>query len=215
MNSNFNLLVIAHPDDETIFFSGLLQTLKPWHVICVTDGNADGQGHKRTKQFEKALNLQKVSSFEQWDFLDIYHKRLSIPKLVERLKGYRPQSVFTHGIVGEYGHPHHQDVSMAVHKTFKDVSSVAYNCYPDLTLKLTQKQFELKAKILSKIYFSETERFANFLPATSIESFAKLSFKEVESIYLHFTKKKPLKNLDKYEWFKPYLAKKTISKRPF
>ena len=36
----YNLLGVAHPDDETIFFGGLLQVYRrrPWKVVCVTDG---------------------------------------------------------------------------------------------------------------------------------------------------------------------------------
>ena len=45
----YRLLVVAHPDDETIFFAGVIQSKRdlPWHLVCLTDGNADGRGKER------------------------------------------------------------------------------------------------------------------------------------------------------------------------
>ena len=53
------LVVTAHPDDETIFFGGLLQKKRnklPWHVVCAT---SDGDP-ARKKQFTKACALLGV-----------------------------------------------------------------------------------------------------------------------------------------------------------
>lgn len=221
--AKFNLVVVAHPDDETLYFSGLLQSLKsaPWTVICVTDGNADGNGDRRRRQFEAAMKLHRVRRAEMWDFPDIYERRLDIEKLADRLRTLEPARVFTHGVLGEYGHPHHQDVAVAVHMAFakKPVMSVAYNCFPDLTIRLTDRQFALKAKVLSQIYQSETRRFVQFLPATAVEGFAKISGQEVQDIY-HWlvTGQRPatLKS-KKYQWFFPYLEELTKGAipRPF
>ena len=107
-----NLLVVAHPDDETIFFGGLVQVYRrrPWKVICVTDGNADGEGEKRKKDFFSACTQLIAKSFEMWDFPDRFGQRLDIDRLAQRLKTENAAEVFTHGALGEYGHPHHQDV---------------------------------------------------------------------------------------------------------
>jgi LmbE family N-acetylglucosaminyl deacetylase len=218
-----HLLVVAHPDDETLFFGGLLQSLKDWHVVCVTDGNADGLGSQRQEQFFKAIKLLRVKKSEIYNFEDKFETRLNTYELVRKLSGLgKFKKVFTHSIVGEYGHPHHQDVSFATHQAFNKISpiySVAYNCFPELKISLTKKQFELKTKILWDIYSGETKRLINYLPAHSQESFSKISYPEIESIYFCLSQNKPLdkKLVKAYKWFVPYLesGNANLNSRPF
>lgn len=223
--ANYNLLVTAHPDDEVIFFSGLLQTLrnKPWTLICVTDGNADGKGQIRAKELQMAARKLKIKKLIQWDFPDLFNDRLPITRLIERLESLpKPAAIYTHGILGEYGHPHHQDVSLACHRTFAKqcpVYSLAYNCYPEKIIKLSPAQYRLKTKILSEIYFSETKRFSNMLPAQAHEGYVQVDLKEIEALYQHLlgVEKIDPKKLKTYKWYTPYLhhhfrAEKT---RPF
>lgn len=224
----YNLLVVAHPDDETIFFGGLLQVYrrKPWKVICVTDGNADGEGLKRKQDFTNACAKLKVKNSEMWDFPDRYESRLDISPLTERLKQESPSEVFTHGILGEYGHPHHQDVSLAVHRAYPGstpVWSVAYNCFAEKVLRIPQKAYEQKCQVLAEVYFSETHRFARYLPSYNHEGFTRVMLKEVESIYTYLSSNAesevPPKasDLNLYAWFRPYLEefRKQLLERPF
>lgn len=193
----YALLVVAHPDDESIFFAGLLMSQRtlPWLVICITDGNADEMGSERANQFKKACGLLKAK-YNHWDFKDRFESRLDINDIVKRLHLLAvPAVVYTHGILGEYGHPHHQDVSFAVHKAFDKkakVYSVAYNLYPERQIKLTKAQYKIKTKILTQVYQSETLRFLNFLPLTSTEGFLSTSLAEVEHIYSYFIGKSEL-----------------------
>lgn len=220
----YALLVVAHPDDESIFFSGLLmnQRSMPWKVICVTDGNADLLGSKRGDQFKKACQLLKVKSLH-WDFADKFEVRLNTDNLIKRLRELEPPTVvYTHEILGEYGHPHHQDVSYAVHRAFWNktpVWSVSYNTFPQKMFKFTQAQYKIKIKILTKIYQSETLRFLNFLPLTSTESYLVTSLPEVEHIYSYFTGKTLLKKskLKVFSHLYDYLKERRtlLQSRPF
>ncbi len=211
--SKYNLLVVAHPDDETIFFGALLLNYRklPWHVVCVTDANADGMGAKRRQQFSKACKLLKVQQSSWLSFPDVFSRRLNVEKLMATLKEFpSPTQVFTHGIIGEYGHPHHQDVSFAVHNTFAKthkVFSSAYNAFPDFTVELKPSQYELKTKILSKVYSSETSRFMHILPATSTEGFMQVDLKEVNGLYRFYREgKEPARSsLKKYSWYWPHI----------
>jgi LmbE family N-acetylglucosaminyl deacetylase len=223
--NSYDLVVVAHPDDETIFFSGLIlkSQKKPWFVICVTDGGADGAALRRRTEFKKALTALKCQG-EQWEFKDIFENRLPVEDLVQKLKSLpTPSRVFTHGILGDYGHPHHQDVSYATHLAFAQtktpVFSIATNCQPDLVIQLPESHYKTKTRIFSKIYFSETERFVQILPAHSTEAFAKLRLKEVESLYQYFANSQELRTQDlyHYRWLLPYFPalRSALARRPF
>jgi LmbE family N-acetylglucosaminyl deacetylase len=224
----FNLVCVAHPDDETLFFGGLLQKKRSalsWKVICVTsDGN-----NQRLKDFESACRQLGVKDFHCWQFQDIFDQRLSLDQLIGKLKQLEtPTEIFTHSPLGEYGHPHHQDVCMAVHAAFKNhkkLFSVAYNLASDLVINLDKKVFLKKAKILTETYKSETSRFLNILPITSSEGFTRLDYSEVQAMYNYFSgsdqnKEGPLepaliKNLSKHRHLINYLPFLKNLKRPF
>jgi LmbE family N-acetylglucosaminyl deacetylase len=218
-------LVVAHPDDETIFFGGTLMSLKKrgWKVIVVTDGNADGQGASRHAQLSEACRLLGVRNFEQWDFPDRFETRLNVDAIMERLAAEKPNVVFTHGIIGEYGHPHHQDVSYAVHKHFQKkapVWSVAYNSFASKTVRLTRQIYQRKARIFSEVYRSETIRFASILPVFGSEGFQRTGWNEIEHLYSFFTDRLESVESDRlktYRWFAPYLLeqKKASQNRRF
>ncbi|MGE0762366.1 MAG: PIG-L family deacetylase [Bdellovibrionales bacterium] len=221
-----NLIVVAHPDDESIFFGGLIQRERrqPWRLICVTDGNGDGRGQQRHQELLAAAKALKINQVEQWGYPDRYSQRLEVEDLSARLKKISSQvrTVFTHGILGEYGHPHHQDVSYAVHCAFhrlRPVWSVAYNIQPQKRITLTPRQFALKCKILSDTYRLETERFLHLLPATADEGFCRLSQVEVEAVYATVRWQQPLKTtaLKHHRWLAKILSETAYCglQRPF
>src|SRR5438477_12925600 len=77
------LLFIAHPDDETLFFASVLFRYgRSLHVVCVTDGNGDGEKVQRQAQFQTAMKRFDVERFEFWDEPDHYETRLSIEKII-------------------------------------------------------------------------------------------------------------------------------------
>jgi hypothetical protein len=201
----YNLVIMAHPDDESIFLAGtILQNRKlPWYIICVTDANADQMGEVRNKQFHQALKALN-SNGEIWNFPDIYENRLNIEKIEAQLSELpTPSAIYTHNILGEYGHPHHQDISYACQKFYHQKCSifcVGQNAFPDLVTSLNKESFKIKAEILSDIYGSETQRFSHLLPITSFESFVRPDFKESEFLYQYFLGKTTLNNCPYYHY---------------
>lgn len=59
------LLIVAHPDDEIMFFSPVLERLAAKrvdiHILSLSNGNADGLGALRTKEFEKCASVFGIS----------------------------------------------------------------------------------------------------------------------------------------------------------
>lgn len=218
------LICIAHPDDETIFFGGLILSKQyDWTAVCVTDANADGQGAKRMDQFRKAcrrLNIQKTFCL---NYPDIFSERVDTQKLILDLKKLGSfQKVLTHGPLGEYGHIHHQDVSWATYQVFGDESEIispAYNVYPEIKISLSKKDFQTKIKILREIYAGESMRFLGLLPATSAEGYVKFAKSEVDHIYQFIIKKQELepRKLKHYRWLVDYIRDRLyeLKMRPF
>lgn len=221
--TKYNLICVAHPDDETLFFGGLIQRrrTRPWRIICLTDGNADQQGHIRKKQFQRACSALGVEKAEWWGYPDQYDRRLPVEEIAARLKSLtHAHEIFTHGITGEYGHPHHQDVCFAVHQAFRyhpRLYAVAYNGFPELRVQLNEQEYELKTRILARVYGSETNRFLNMLPATYTEGFLQLSDREVKALYDYFAHGKALRTRDLkvYRWLVSHLRQTKKVDRPF
>lgn len=194
----YHLCIVAHPDDEAIFLGGLIlnNTSLPWKVICLTDGNADGSGVARKHDFEEACRDLGVVEFEMWGHPDVYGVRLPIDEIQKSFEKVEvPQAVFTHGPLGEYGHPHHQDTSLIVHKHFCGkcpVYSVAYNCYPDIIVEIDEETYARKVEILTKNYGTEFNRFAHLIPASFCEGYKEHKLSEVEALYHFLTKEAEL-----------------------
>ena len=211
--SGYNLIVAAHPDDETLFFSSLLLDASINKlVVCVTDGNADGHGELRAQQFADTMKYFGIKDYFFGELPDLYDQRLSYEDLAAIFdKLPEPSRVYTHGPIGEYMHPHHQDVSFAVSQYYQDRCpsfGVSYNCYPDDIRQLSREDYQKKARIISEIYGSETNRFLNLIPCSAVEGFTALDPKEVAEIYKLLTGKVNKLNpqlLTKYFWLKDFL----------
>lgn len=194
------IIIVAHPDDESLFMLGPLLKktahlsahrsgqlpCQDWTIVCVTDGNGNGEGVQRRKHFHEAcLALGAKSVF--LNHPDIFHQPIDTSQLNEQLEGLGKDwaAVYTHGPLGEYGHPHHQGVCLSVHSVFfgkSPVWSVASNVASELTVLLSPEEFQRKTKILMKHYLKEIRKFINLIPVQSHESYHQLTLKQVIAI---------------------------------
>lgn len=205
------LLVVAHPDDETIFFAGkvLSDRSLPWHLICVTGGNANGRGAERHQELLAAAKKLSIRKVEHWDFPDDFKSRLDVNRLVEKLRAVpSPKEIYTHGPLGEYVHAHHQDVCLAVHRAFPKTKiwARAWNAFPEKVVTLTQAHFKKRGEILH-MYSKETSRFLGLIPNAFSEGYLRYTASEVEALVGFMRGERPLdpKAWKRHSWLTPHL----------
>ncbi len=60
------VVVVAHPDDEAMFFSPLLQSFKDTihkvYLLCLSSGNFDQKGETRKRELEKSCALFGITT---------------------------------------------------------------------------------------------------------------------------------------------------------
>ena len=99
-------MVVAHPDDESLFGGAQLILEHGWKVVCVTNGD----NPTRRAEFEAVMRATD-SQFEMWDLYDEIQTPLSEVYLTTELTRVITErqwtKIVTHNSVGEYGHIHH------------------------------------------------------------------------------------------------------------
>ncbi len=176
-------IIVAHPDDETIFCGGTLLSypLWNWSVICVTAENDE-----RFNEFEKAIeiykclgvnitrscNLKKPDKNEPLSEEDRQNWKESIEQL-----GLSPEIVFTHHKTGDYHVNHHIPLAKIVFELFSGICSVWETVYPGNPdphgineyargskchkVELTQDLLKQKKEIFDTSYVNQIERGIN------------------------------------------------------
>ncbi|KAI5064955.1 hypothetical protein GOP47_0019650 [Adiantum capillus-veneris] len=122
------LLVVAHPDDESMFFAPTLLSLASlgcYHVrvLCLSNGNAEGLGAIREQEMLSACCFLKVPT-ENVDILDdpalqdgqgvIWSASLISEVLERTLTNHNIDTIITFDSYGVSGHPNHTAVHRGV-----------------------------------------------------------------------------------------------------
>lgn len=150
------LMVVAHPDDESIFGGAQLLTEKDWKVVCVTNGN-----HRvRNQEFRKAMELVEAE-YEMWSYPDARNGDLDREKLkkdLTRVLNEHPyEKIVTHNLKGEYGHNQHIALSTVMHEL---VSANLYVFHLSET-SLPEEMIKQKMKVLD-VYKSQKKIIKRF-----------------------------------------------------
>lgn len=114
-------VVVAHPDDEVVFFGGTVARLVGVgcgvDVICVTSDFGPATSLRRAELSRSCWLLgARARLLRLADAPSALDSEALASELERRVAWHHYRAVLTHGIWGEYGHPHHQQVSRAVHR---------------------------------------------------------------------------------------------------
>ncbi|CAL0306097.1 unnamed protein product [Lupinus luteus] len=127
------LLVIAHPDDESMFFTPTINFLTSRghsvQILCLSVGDADGKGNIRKQELFQAcvalkVPMQQVKIFNHPDLQDGFGKAWNHSLLAniieEEITTHSINMVITFDNYGVSGHCNHRDVHYGVCKVLYD-----------------------------------------------------------------------------------------------
>lgn len=172
-----NVMIVAHPDDETLW--GGEQLLKEnYLVICITNGD----NKIRKKEFEKVMEETKDYGIilnypdnPKGVKSDWKKEKASIKKDIDYILGYKKwNKIVTHNPEGEYGHIHHKMTNQIVTKECKkkDLTKNLYyfaHYYKKDELKskgivetLNEQEIRTKQNIMENMYPSQARAYHLF-----------------------------------------------------
>ena len=172
------VIVVAHPDDETLKFSSVLDGAL---VVCVTDGNSLGRGHQRRQEFSDACTAFGAADCLMLDIPDVYPYRLPERLIAEKLclLGLDvSMEVYTHSPFDE--HLHHRSVAYATSLVFPELNVEAISSQPSEVHRLTDIDFAKKLQVVNSTYALEIRppNDAYVMPSeaiAAIESFTRVT----------------------------------------
>lgn len=145
------LMVVAHPDDKSIFGGGALLSEKGWKVICLTNASNE----QRSKEFYQAMKFAGASG-EMWDYPDVYDGTFDEEKVIRDLRRVlwfgKYELVVTHNLHGEYGHTQHMALSRIVHRLHPKNLHVFDTSEERLPDDMLNKKWELLRHYQSQMY---------------------------------------------------------------
>lgn len=173
-----NLLFVAHPDDEVVFFGNHINNNS--HVIIITDGNSHGTGKHRQDVFKRAMSSIPVNAYELWTFPESAYFEQDLKKfwndtilntlqqkIENTIKYLHPKRIFTHNKYGEYGHINHREIHIATLAAFRNI----FNCTNDIKFcASTQKDIPSLSVFYPELDYKNTRDRLKHLPQICEES---------------------------------------------
>lgn len=175
------LMIVAHPDDETLWGGGHLSQ-GHWFVVCLTNGD----NSTRAREYRKVLNHLGVKGIilsypdltngQRDDWTSVKSDMLKDLQTVIQYKKW--EMIVTHNPEGEYGHIHHQMTSARVTSVTQQLNQFSQLYYfgtfykpdaipGDLLVNLSQNEIDKKRSALN-LYTSQIsaidKKWAQMIP---------------------------------------------------
>ncbi|PWB38926.1 MAG: hypothetical protein C3F02_01555 [Parcubacteria group bacterium] len=192
-NSGSGLIIVAHPDDETIWMGGTIARYKNirWTIFALCRADDADRAPKFRKVCRHYSARGIMSDLEDEGLMSIRASQAPIAKrILKQFATKKFDYIFTHGANGEYGHPRHRGVHRVVKKLVQNKKLIcdqlfffAYrlnnkkriiNPPPrsiDWTVKINLGALKNKKNIIKKLYGFSPKSFEN------ISCLAKETFK--------------------------------------
>jgi len=185
------LVIVAHPDDETIWMGGTILENKKctWTILSLSRGDDKDRAPKFRKICERYDARGLISDLEDDGIMNISE---SIPEIKKRVKTLINKRVFdyifTHSLRGEYGHPRHKGVNRAVRILLSEgilkAKNILFFDYPlnekrgysvpgknaEIKFSLSTNIFREKQSLIHDVYGFSKDSF-EFKSSSRIEAF--------------------------------------------
>jgi len=156
------LMIVAHPDDETIFGGGMLLNEDGWKVVVVTSGDGDNNDPKiRETEFKSIMNYLNID-YELLGFKDdmnnvLYDEFEVESKLRKIIEDKKWRKIITHNKEGEYNHIIHK----SIHQIVKNINPDNLYFFKKSNDKLNPTLLNQKNNLLS-FYESQNTNLPGF-----------------------------------------------------
>lgn len=172
-----NLIFVAHPDDELIWFSSILKKPGSCLVICFDNIRYENPQEsieyakkigRIIKQYEKFIpviwfRIPKITEPRIFGSINAEILKLLEENIKNTLKLLNPEKVYAHNPWGEYGHSEHKAVYNILEKTGREI------IFPEAVIAEAKDSPEYKENIGHVSFFAEEqvdfefkEEFTNF-----------------------------------------------------
>uniref|UniRef100_A0A1J3KAB3 N-acetylglucosaminylphosphatidylinositol deacetylase n=1 Tax=Noccaea caerulescens TaxID=107243 RepID=A0A1J3KAB3_NOCCA len=183
------MFVIAHPDDESMFFSPTINYLSSngynLHVLCLSTGNAHGMGSIRNDELHRACAVLKVP-LKQLKILDhpnlqdgfgqVWGHDLLTNIIEEEVTNHNIHMIITFDNYGVSGHCNHRDVHRGVLKFLQTNSGRNIKAWELASLNIFRKYLgpvDIWLSILSNKGDPNRAIIVNEHPRKSFEAMAQ------------------------------------------